>query len=347
MKKFASIQTKKVSFLLHKKGLMVSLLLAIVVISAIVGSLSIGDTLLSPLEVIASLIGTGDPGTSLIVSEFRLPRILIATIAGAALALSGSILQGVVRNPLASPDMLGITHGAGLAAVAFITLFSSGRQLNVSIHYLPVAAVTGAILMAILIYILAWSKGISPVRFILIGVGLMSAAQALTSLMILLGPIYAASQATIWLTGSVNGSSWNDVMNLLPWFIVLLPLLVIITRQLNVQALGDDVAESVGHAVQKWRIALLLISTVLAGSAVAFAGAIGFVGLIAPHIARRLVGPSAGSLLPVASLLGSLLVVLADLAGRTLFAPMEVPAGVFTAAIGAPYFIYLLLKNHG
>ncbi|MDN4523776.1 FecCD family ABC transporter permease [Fictibacillus fluitans] len=348
MSKYITARSKRYSYLIEKKAMLTILILLLVTLAIMSVSIGIGELYITPLEVIQSLTGMGNGINDVVIQEFRLPRILIAVIAGASLSLAGAILQGVIRNPLASPDMLGITSGAGFAAVTFITVFSNqSNNLTVSIGYLPVAAVTGAFIMGTVVYLLAWKRGISPVRLILIGVGLMAAAQALTTLMIVLGPIYAAPQATIWLTGSVYATNWKDVYSLLPWFLVLAPLLFTLTRKLNVQELGDDVAASLGHSVNKNRFILLLISTALAGSAVAFTGAIGFVGLIGPHIARRLVGSSFGALLPVSGFLGAIIVLLADLAGRTLFSPLEVPAGVFTAAIGAPYFIYLLSKNHG
>ncbi|MDM5337711.1 iron ABC transporter permease [Fictibacillus enclensis] len=348
MSKYITARSKRFSFLIEKKTLFTSLILIFITMAIMSVSIGVGELYISPLDVIKSLTGTGAGINNVVIHEFRLPRILIAVIAGASLSLAGAILQGIIRNPLASPDMLGITSGAGFAAVTFITVFSSqSNNLTVSIGYLPVAAVTGAFLMGALIYLLAWKRGISPVRLILIGVGLMTAAQALTTLMIVLGPIYAAPQATIWLTGTVYATNWKDVYSLLPWFLILTPLLLAFARKLNVQELGDDVSASLGHSVNKNRFLLLLISTALAGSAVAFTGAIGFVGLVGPHIARRLVGSSFGALLPVSGFLGAIIVLLADLAGRTLFSPLEVPAGVFTAAIGAPYFIYLLFKNHG
>lgn len=347
MSKYFTIRSKRFSQIIDKKALYVSIALLFITVAVMSVSIGIGELYISPLEVIQSLTGTGSGMNDVVIQEFRLPRILIAVLAGASLSLSGAILQGVIRNPLASPDMLGITTGAGFAAVTFITMFSSSsNNLTVSISYLPLAAVIGAFLITVIIYLLAWKRGITPVRLILIGVGLMTATQALTTLMIIIGPIYAASQATIWLTGTVYATNWKDVFSLLPWFVILVPLLISLSRTLNIQELGDDVATSLGHSAMRGRVLLLFISTALAGSAVAFTGAIGFVGLIGPHIARRLVGSSFGALLPVSAFLGAIIVLLADLAGRTLFSPMEVPAGVFTALIGAPYFIYLLFKNH-
>ena len=199
--------------------------------------------------------------------------------------------------------------------------------------------------IAVLVYFLAWQKGVSPVRLVLIGIGISALTQAVTTLLMIFGPIYRASQANIWITGTVNGSDWHDVWILLPWSLVFILLSFFISRQLNIQELGEEIATGVGGNVQRQRFFLLLMSTALVGGAVAFAGGIGFVGLMAPHMARRMVGSSFGALLPTAALIGGILVMAADLIGRTLFLPLEVPAGVFTAAIGAPYFIYLFFKT--
>ena len=189
---------------------------------------------------------------------------------------------------------------------------------------------------------LAWKRGDSPIRLILVGIGLAFVTGALTSIMITFGDVYDVQRALIWLTGSVYGRSWDEVWALLPWLIVFLPLAQALTRPLNALNLGEDVARGVGVQVVWQRGLLLLTAVALAGSTVAAAGTIGFVGLMAPHLARRLVGPSHEGLLPTAALLGGLLVVAADLVGRTVFAPIEVPCGIVTAVIGAPFFIWLL-----
>lgn len=203
----------------------------------------------------------------------------------------------------------------------------------------------GAALVSGLIYALAWKDGVSPIRLVLIGIGISAGTSSLTMLMLSFSSITTASRAYIWLTGSVYGASWEQVLTLLPWTLIFIPLAMICARHLNVHELGEQVAAGVGAAVQRQRLGLLLITVALAGSAVALVGAVGFIGLLGPHIARRLVGPSYGGLLPAAALVGALLFLLADTAGRTLFQPLDIPAGVFTAAIGAPFFIMLLLRH--
>lgn len=336
----------RVSILVDLSAMKKIMILGVITLLVLIMSTGIGDLKIAPWKVVSVFFGGGTSLEQLVVTSFRLPRIIIALLAGMALAVAGGILQGMIRNPLASPDIIGITGGAGAAVVAFLTLFSNDdNTLMVSIKWMPVAAFIGAAIIAFLVYFLAWRKGVSPVRLVLIGIGISALTQALTTLLMILGPIYRASQANIWITGTVNGSDWQDVWILLPWSLIFIVLSFFITRQLNIQELGEEIATSVGGNVQRQRFLLLLMSTALVGGAVAFAGGIGFVGLMAPHMARRMVGSSFGALLPTAAFIGGILVMVADLIGRTLFLPLEVPAGVFTAAIGAPYFIYLLFKT--
>ncbi|UFJ41419.1 iron ABC transporter permease [Brevibacillus humidisoli] len=330
-----------VSFLVERRVATVSILLSVSVAAVFILSAGMGDLFLTPLEVLHVLTGSGEESQSVIVTTFRLPRIFVAMLVGAALAVSGAILQGIIRNPYVSPDIVGITGGASVAAVSFIYFFSG----VLSIHLQPLFAFVGAGLIAFVIYSLAWRRGVTPIRLVLIGIGFSEGLRAVTMLMIVLSPMYAASQAYIWLTGTVYAATWDQVFTLLPWVVVFITAAFLYVGNVNVQQLGDDIAASLGSSVQRDRVVLLLISVVLAGAAVAIAGAVGFVGLIAPHIARKLVGPSFGGMLPVSALTGALIVMLADLVARTAFSPLDIPVGVFTAAVGAPFFIYLLYRT--
>lgn len=304
-------------------------------------ALSVGHVTLSPMTVLHHLWGSSTGPESFIIDTLRLPRIVMAFLVGAALAVSGLILQALVRNPLASPDIIGISGGASVAAVAFLSFLTPW----LSIHWLPVAAIAGAMIAAIAIYSLAWHRGVTPVRLVLVGIGLSAAMGAATTLMITLSPISTTMTAYVWLTGSVYGADWGDVRALAPWLIVLLPLALFHARAIDLQEFGDHLATGLGLSVQRNRLLLLALSVALAGAAVAHAGAIGFVGLIAPHIARRLTDRHFAGLAPVAAIMGGLLVMIADLAGRTLFVPLDLPAGVFVSAIGAPFFVYLLYRQ--
>lgn len=334
------------SVLMDRKAGITFTVLLIITFAVFVLSTGSGEMKINPLTVLKVLFGSGPDMETLVITSFRLPRIIVALIVGMCLATAGGILQGMIRNPLASPDVLGITGGAAVAVVGFLAMFSDkNHSLTVSIAWLPLAAFIGAGVVAFLVYFLAWKNGVSPIRLVLIGIGISTLMQALTTLLMVMGPIYQASQANIWITGTVYGSNWKNVAILAPWAVIFLIIAFVAARTLNIQELGDDVATGLGEKVQKHRFILLMISTALIGGSVAFAGGIGFVGLMAPHMARRLVGSSFGALLPVSALLGGILVMLADLIGRTMFSPLEVPAGVFTAGIGAPYFIYLLFKT--
>ncbi|MNW30085.1 putative siderophore transport system permease protein YfhA [compost metagenome] len=331
---------ERISLLADRRIVLTLLVLMLLLMVSFVLGASLGSKWESPWQVLLTLVGQGGD-SAFVIGTLRLPRLVLAMLAGAGLSVAGAILQGVIRNPLASPDMLGMTGGASVAAVAFIAFF--GGEL--SIRWLPLAAMFGAALVSGLIYALAWKDGVSPIRLVLIGIGISAGTSSLTMLMLSFSSITTASRAYIWLTGSVYGASWEQVLTLLPWTLIFIPLAMISARHLNVHELGEQVAAGVGAAVQRQRLGLLLITVALAGSAVALVGAVGFIGLLGPHIARRLVGPSYGGLLPAAALVGALLFLLADTAGRTLFQPLDVPAGVFTAAIGAPFFIMLLLRH--
>jgi iron complex transport system permease protein len=341
MSKYVAIRGKRYSLLAEKRTGIVLIALAAITVIAFILSAGIGSMRIAPFDVLLALFGHGQDVHATVIGQFRLPRMVLSLLVGASLAVAGAILQGMIRNPLASPDLVGITNGASAAAVTFISL-TAGKY---GVRWLPLWAIAGGAGAAFLIYILAWKRGVSPLRLVLIGIGFSSALSAVTSVMLIASPLTIANQAMVWLTGSVYGASWSSVRMLLPWTVVCLPLAFVLARQVNVQELGDDIAVGLGSRVERQRFILLALSVALAGSAVAMAGGIAFVGLMAPHLARRLVGPSFGSVMPTAALLGGLLVLLSDLAGRTAFAPIEVPAGVFTAAIGAPFFIYLLRRR--
>jgi iron complex transport system permease protein len=260
---------------------------------------------------------------------------------GAALAAAGTIMQGITRNPLADPYLLGVSGGAGLVAVALIVWLNS-----VPASLLPFAAFAGGLIEAVAIYLFAWRGGSStPIRLILIGIGLGAMVSALTTVLLLFGDINDVQQAYVWLTGSVYGRTWDHVGALGGWLLLFLPLAFVLARGMNVLNLGDDTARGVGMRVELGRGLLLFISVALTAAAVAVSGTIGFVGLVAPHITRRLVGPSHEGLLPISALFGGALLVAADLVGRIVVAPSELPVGIVTALIGAPYFAFLLIRS--
>ncbi len=317
------------------------LLLGVALLASMGVSLTLGSFPTSFSEVLHALVSPGESDVAFIVWELRLPRIALAVLAGSALAVAGAILQGIVRNPLASPDVIGITSGAALAAVMFLTLLGS----RAGIHWLPVAAMAGALIAAALVFILAWKRGIPPARLVLVGIGLAAALGAVTTLMIVISDDTAAMSAYVWLTGSLYAAQWQDVLGLLPWLLLAVPLCLTRARHMDAMALGDSVAQGLGVNVLHSRLVLMACSVVLAGAAVAFVGGLSFVGLIAPHIASRMVGRGFSRLVPIAALVGALIVLYADLLGRVAFLPRDLPAGIFVSGVGAPFFVYLLHRT--
>jgi iron complex transport system permease protein len=341
MNNVKTIRFKKISLQFSTKTIKLALLLIVFLLLSMMLSVALGDRIIHPLNVINALFGKGDPDDILVVQQLRLPRIIIGVLVGISLAVSGAIMQGVIRNPLAAPDIIGVTGGASVAAVFFIIYL----QQTISIHWLPLASMLGAIIASIIIYLLAWKQGVSPIRLILVGIGIASLMSGIKTLILVMTPTYSATSAFTWLTGTIYGSSWQNVWTLLPWTVVFMSLVFGIIRHLNIQQLGDDIAKSVGSSLQRQRFWLIMLSVALAGSAVSMAGVVGFVGLIAPHIARRIVGGSSGNVLPLSALIGAIMVILADLIARTAFLPHDIPVGVFTAGIGAPFFIFLLYRT--
>lgn len=335
------------SMKLDRRAPVIAGILLVVTLVVLVVSISYGEYDITPGEVLQTITGTlpeDHPDIrnfNLVVHTFRLPRILTAFLVGMALATSGAIMQGITRNSLAEPGILGVSAGAALAAVTVIVWLK-----DVPMAILPWAAFGGALLTAITIYLLSWKNGSStPVRLILIGVAVAAVLGSLTTFMLVFGNINDVQQAYVWLAGSVYGRNWEHVQTLGLWLLVLLPVAILSARQLNTLALGDEIARGLGTQVEFQRVLLLVVSVALAAGAVAVAGTIGFVGLVAPHITRRLVGPSHEGLLPVTALFGGALLVLADLIGRWVIAPSELPIGIVTALIGAPYFMYLLYRH--
>jgi ABC-type Fe3+-siderophore transport system permease subunit len=318
--------------------IIIPLLILIVLLLAII-SLGVGAVFISPDQVITALIGTGAENHLFILENYRLPRILLACLVGAGLAVSGAILQGIIRNPLASPDVIGITKGAGLAAAIVLILFPKSP-----VYMLPIAAFMGAATVAVLLFVFAYKQGAQPATLALVGIALGAICQAGIQYLMIRFPV-DVNAALIWLTGSLWGRGWEQVMGLVPWFIVLFPLVFILAAKLDVLNLGDDVAEGLGENVKRVRYLLLAVAVSLAGVCVAVVGSIGFVGLIAPHMARRLIGARHRLMLPVSASFGAMLILISDGLGRGLVPPIEIPAGIITAVIGAPYFLYLLQQE--
>ncbi|MBU5671363.1 FecCD family ABC transporter permease [Paenibacillus brevis] len=330
--------------MINKKfiGWLIGLSIALVV--AVLLSVRIGTVELSYSDIWQILIGKGDQRLRMVFLDFRLPRTTIAVMIGAALAVSGTIMQGVSRNSLADPGLLGINAGAGLMVMLYVFFF--GISASSSIFLLPLLALIGASAAALLIFILAYKKqeGLSPIRLVLSGIGVAAGiSAAITILTIQFNPKQYQFIAT-WLAGTIWGTSWMFVLALLPWLVVLLPYVYSRSNVLNILMLSEDTSAGLGARITHEQLKMLAVAVGLAAAAVSVSGGIGFVGLIAPHIARICVGARHQRLLPISALFGALLVIIADILGRSLMNGNEIPVGVVTAVIGAPYFIFLLLR---
>ncbi|MCG7408274.1 iron ABC transporter permease [Paenibacillus sp. ACRRX] len=330
--------------LIRRQRLFVIVLVALITITIVVG-LGIGYSSLSYDRLLPTLFGQGTFKESFVLFSIRLPRIIITLLAGMALALSGAILQGITRNDLADPGIIGINSGAGMAIALFVLYFPI--DTGSFVYILPLIAFLGAMLTAGLIYLFSYNRtsGLQPVRLVLVGVGF---SLALSGFMIVL--ISSAERTQVdfiakWIAGNIWGTDWPFIWALLPWLVVLIPFTLYKANRLNLLALNEPVAIGVGVQIEKERIVLLLAAVALAASAVSVTGGIAFVGLMAPHIAKSLMGPRHQLFLPLAILLGGWLLLIADTIGRNVAEPDGIPVGIMVALIGAPYFVYLLLKK--
>jgi iron complex transport system permease protein len=320
--------------------------LSVLLVILALASVGTGSSFLPPQRVLAALAGLGERTETVIVWNLRLPRVALAALAGAALALSGALLQRATRNPLASPSILGIVDGAAVGVLVFLVLFSdSSNLLRVSVVWQPAFAAGGAAIFALTLALLVWRDRGDPMRLILYGVALAALANAAVVLMLIVGPLHLAAQALIWLTGSVHQASWLDVTILSVALTAVLPCLLLMLGPLDQMRLDPLSAFATGLPVTAARTGVLVLSVLLAAAAVSVVGGIGFVGLIAPHAARLLLGTSAAPLLLGAALIGAGMVMNADLIVRLVFQPLEIPTGAVTALIGAPYFLFLLTRT--
>ncbi|OZU90521.1 Fe3+-hydroxamate ABC transporter permease FhuB [Virgibacillus indicus] len=313
------------------------LLAATIIVLAI--SLASGNYGFEPVLAIQALFGDSNEFMKNLIVDLRLPRALVALFSGMILAVSGLIFQGVLRNPLADPSVIGITSGAGVGALMTMYVF------GVSAIWIPVGAMIGSFVFFVIVMMLAVRAAFQPTILALLGIGVSAFGSAIIQILVVQSDMGVASALT-WLSGTTYAKGWSEVINYLLFpLIILLPILMMRIRILDTLALGDDTARGLGVKVMSTRFQLALLATILSAFSVAAVGAIGFVGLIAPHFARLLVGPSNQKLLPVTIFVGGLLLVIADVLSRTLLAPNEIPSGILVAIIGAPYFLWLMKKR--
>jgi iron complex transport system permease protein len=304
-----------------------------------------GEFPISIPEVLGVLLGGGDSGQQFIVLELRLPRSLTGALVGAALGVAGAITQSIARNPLASPDMIGLTTGASAAAVFVIVLGGGFGVLGGALAAagLPVAALIGGLVTAALIYGLAWRKGVHGFRLVLVGIGLQAMLLAIVHWLLVVAEVFEAARAYVWLNGSLNARGWEHVVPVGIALALLVPAALLLAHVLGALQYGDDTARGLGIPVNRARTALLVVAVGLASVATASAGPIAFVALVSPQIAQRLVGgarPPIGMSLVV----GAALTVVSDVIARTAFGGTELPVGIITAVIGAPYLLYLIAR---
>ncbi|RIP36010.1 iron ABC transporter permease [Staphylococcus gallinarum] len=330
---------------LRYKQWVTMIVLVILILLACAWSMTSGEYKMFVGTFFKTLFGQGEYTDTLILMEFRLPRMLITILAGAALAMSGAILQSVTRNPLAEPGILGINAGSGFVIALFIVI----GQVNAEnfVYVLPIISMIGGILTAIIIFSFSYNRGegISPASMVLVGVGM---AAALSGGSLTLMSTFDKDQSEFmasWFAGNIWGDEWTFVIAFLPWVIVLVPYLLFKSNVLNLLNTHQHIAQGVGVKIGKERIVLLLLAVILSSAAVSVAGAIGFIGLMGPHIAKSIVGPRHQLFLPISILIGALLLVVSDTLGKIILQPTGIPAGIVVAIIGAPYFLYLMYKT--
>lgn len=324
----------------RRARVILALSVGLLIVSAL-ASLCVGASSVGVREAVSVLLGgEATEKAKRIVLYVRLPRLLAALLAGASLSLAGVLLQEVLRNPLAAPSVIGVNAGAGLFALCAMAFFPEAVRL------VPVSAFLGAMCAASLAYLTARLSGLSKSSIVLAGVAISSLLGACMDAIVTLVPDAAGSRSAFSIGGfaSVTG---NQLLFALPLCMAGFLMAMLFRRELTVLTLGDEVARSLGVRVERYRLLFLAAAALLAGGAVSFAGLLGFIGLITPHVTRALTRGQASFLLPVSMILGALLCVLCDLAARTLFAPYEIPVGVVLSFVGAPFFLYLLIHGRG
>ncbi|MGW4425090.1 FecCD family ABC transporter permease [Streptosporangium sp. NPDC004631] len=328
-----------VSGILRPRLIAVCVALAVAAFLVFCWGISVGDYPIGLTDVVKALTGSGDPGTLLVVRELRLPRAVVGLLAGIAFAVSGALFQTMTRNPLASPDMIGLTAGAGTAVVAGIVLGWDGGLGTQTLGLL------GALATALLVYTLAWKRGTTGYRIILVGIGVSWVCTSATDYLVARGGRFQAQAALGWLVGNLNGRGWDQAVPLTAVMALLVPTALVLGRLMRTLQLGDDVAAGLGTRVQPVRFALLLTGVGLVAFGTAAAGPVAFVALAAPQIAQRLAGTAWPP--PIASgLTGALIVLAGDLIARELISGTELPVGIVTGVLGTPVLLWLLIRTN-
>ncbi len=309
----------------------------------LLGGMQLGYLSMGPVRIVQTLLGHTSDAERMILLDFRLPRVVFALLVGMGISVSGVLLQGVLRNDLAAPGILGVAAGGNLSVI--LVLLIGGMQLA-SPWIVPGASIVGGLATMLLVCLLAYDgRRFSPIQLLLTGVAVSAAIGSITLVVSLYVDRQVYAYTVAWMSGSLSKGDWNYNAALAVWMAVLLPLTWSLAPTINILRLGDEVATGLGLWVHGQLVLLLALAVALSAVCMALAGGIVFLGLLGPHIARRLVGPNHVVLLPTAALMGALLLLAADTAGRTVLAPAEIPAGVAVSALGAPYFLFLLMRT--
>ena len=331
----------------NKFKITLTILLILLVISFAV-TLCWGTYKVSVLDVIKTLLGNGTRLQNTAILSIRLPRLLVGVFVAIALSTAGAILQSITKNDLADTGIIGINAGAAVAAVIFIT-YQTGNYYaelgQLSIFVLPLMAIIGAAVSSFIIYMLSSRNGIRPKRLLLIGIGLNAGLNAFITFFTFRGGVGDYNRVLVWTSGSLWGSGWSYAKVIIPIVTLMFILVLLNYKKLDVLSLSDELAISLGLNIDRERKKFLSFAVILAGTATAFAGNIGFLGLISPHIARKLVGPYHKKFIVISAIISVIIVLLADAVSRNLFSPIEIPVGITVSIFGVPYFIYLMMKE--
>ncbi|MCN9243973.1 iron chelate uptake ABC transporter family permease subunit [Streptomyces sp. RY43-2] len=336
------------SFRLDPRALTVVALLLLIALAASIALIGTGDFSIPPGDVLRTLLEGGDARQEFIVTELRLPRVLVGLLVGGSLGLAGALFQSISRNPLGSPDVLGLGQGSTAGALVVIVLFSGGAT------QVALGALVGGLVTGLAIYLLAWKQGVHGYRLVLVGIGVSAVVTAVNGYLLTKADIVDATRAVVWMTGSLNGRDWEQVRPLLALWAVLVPLVLGQSRALRVTEMGDDVAYALGVRVERVRLLLMVSAVLLTAGATAAAGPVGFVALTAPQLARRTILPrrrgSAGAAplgphLMTSMVMGATLLVVADWASQQLFGADQLPVGVVTGVLGGGYLLWLLVTE--
>nr|WP_202035777.1 iron chelate uptake ABC transporter family permease subunit [Streptomyces mexicanus] len=324
------------SFRVDVRAFTVVVLLVVAALAASVVLIGTGDFPIPAADVLKTLVGQGNRGQDFIIRELRLPRVLVGLLVGACLGLGGALFQSVSRNPLGSPDVLGLSQGASAGALVVIVLFSGGATA------VTLGALAGGLVTGLAIYFLAWKQGVHGYRLVLVGIGVNAIVTAVNGYLITKADFVDAARAVVWMTGSLNGRDWTQVWPLLVLFLVLLPVVAGNARGLRMLEMGDDVSYALGVRVERVRLLLMGSAVLLTAAATAAAGPVAFVALTAPQLARRLTR-SPGPNLAASTCMGAALLVAADLASQRAFGADQLPVGVVTGVLGGIYLLWLLV----